>query len=81
MLPIDKCPLCEGEVEEKKVTEIIKGGNNTATLTVNALVCCRCGERFYSLEITKKFEEIKMKLKKGETQDFIPVGQAFVTSL
>ena len=81
MLPINKCPLCEGKVAEKEVTEIIKGGNNTATLTINALVCCRCGERFYSLETTKKLEEISIKLKKGETKDFTPVGQAFVASL
>ena len=81
MLLISKCPVCNGKVEEKGVTEIIKGGNNTATLTIDTLVCCRCGERFYSLETTKKLEEIMTKLKQGETQDFTQVGQAFVTSL
>ena len=81
MLLISKCPVCNGKVEEKEVTEIIKGGNNTATLTIDALVCCRCGERFYSLETIKKLEEITAKLKQGETQDFTQVGQAFVTSL
>ena len=81
MLPINQCPLCASEVVEKEVREIIKGGNNTATLTTNALVCCRCGERFYNLEMTKKLEEISIKLKNGETKDFTPVGRAFVTSL
>ncbi|QYX33706.1 YgiT-type zinc finger protein [Sphaerospermopsis torques-reginae] len=77
MLPIDKCVICNGNLLETKVTEIIKGGGNTATLQVNALVCQNCGERFYHADTIRRFENIKLKLERQETQDLIPVGQSF----
>jgi YgiT-type zinc finger domain-containing protein len=77
MLPIDKCVVCNGNLLETKVTEIIKGGSNTATLQVNALVCQNCGERFYHADTIRKFENIKLKLERQETQDLTPVGQSF----
>ncbi len=77
MILIDKCVVCNGNLLETKVTEIIKGGGNTATLQVNALVCENCGERFYHVDTIRKFETIKLKLEKQETQDLIAVGQSF----
>jgi YgiT-type zinc finger domain-containing protein len=77
MLPIDKCVVCNGNLLETKVTEIIKGGSNTATLQVNALVCQNCRERFYHADTIRKFENIKLKLERQETQDLTPVGQSF----
>ncbi|KHG42458.1 MULTISPECIES: YgiT-type zinc finger protein [Nostocales] len=77
MLPIDKCVVCNGNLLETNVTEIIKGGGNTATLKVKALVCQNCGERFYHADTIRRFETIKLKLEKQETQDLIPVGQSF----
>jgi YgiT-type zinc finger domain-containing protein len=77
MLPIDKCVVCNGNLLETKVTEIIKGGSNTATLQANSLVCQNCGERFYHADIIRKFENIKLKLERQETQDLTPVGQSF----
>jgi YgiT-type zinc finger domain-containing protein len=76
-LPIDRCPFCSGEITEKTVTEVIRGGGNTATLTINALVCQRCGERFYDTETIEKFEAIKADLESQKTEDLKPVGQAF----
>ncbi|MBS3029060.1 MAG: YgiT-type zinc finger protein [Dolichospermum sp. DET50] len=61
MLPIDKCVVCNGNLLETKVTEIIKGGSNTATLQVNASVCRNCGERFYHVDTIRKLENIKLK--------------------
>ena len=77
MLPITHCPYCGGEVSEKTVNEILRGGGNTATLTVKALVCQRCGERFYSTEIIKKFEALKADLESQKTEALKPIGQAF----
>lgn len=82
MMPIERCPVCGGNVVEKEVVEVLRGGDNTAILTVNAIVCQRCGERFYSLNTVRKFEDIKNKLERQETEEFQPVGQSFrVTSL
>jgi YgiT-type zinc finger domain-containing protein len=77
MIPIDKCVICNGNLLETTVTEIIRGGGNTATLKVDALVCQNCGERFYHADTIRKFEDIKGKLERQETQDLIPVGQSF----
>ena len=56
MKPFDKCPVCGGELVEKEVEKLLKGGIHTAVLKVHADVCLRCGERLYSAEIVSRFE-------------------------
>jgi hypothetical protein len=53
------------------------GGVNTAILRVKAGVCELCGERFYTPEIVREFEEIETKLEQQETAEFKPVGRSF----
>lgn len=77
MKPFDKCPVCGGELAEKQVEKILRGGNHTAILTVPAEVCLNCGERLYAPEVIKRFEEIRSKLEREEIADFQPVGRAF----
>jgi YgiT-type zinc finger domain-containing protein len=50
MMPFNKCPACGGEMVEKDVEKLLRGGIHTAVLTVRAEVCLRCGERLYSQE-------------------------------
>ena len=76
MLPFDKCPVCGGETAEKEVEKLLKGGTNTATLTVTAEVCLRCGERLYSQETIRRFEEIRRKLEREDT-GFEAIGRLF----
>ena len=45
MKPLDKCPVCGGELVEKEVEKVLRGGNHTAVLPVQAEVCLHCGER------------------------------------
>lgn len=73
----DICPVCGGNTAIKTVKQVIRGGNHTATLEVKAEVCLRCGEKLYTPETVQKFEEIRLKLKNNQTQDFKPVGTAF----
>ena len=77
MPAFDKCPNCGGDVVEKEVEKLLKGGTNTATVTVQAEVCLRCGERFYSAETVQRFEEIRRKLERQETREFEPIGKMF----
>lgn len=77
MLAFEKCPICGGDVVEKEVEKLLKGGTNTATLTVKAEVCLRCGERLYSEETVQRFEEIRRKLEREETREFEAIGQLF----
>jgi len=77
MMPFDKCPVCGGELAEKKVEKLLRGGYNTAVLVVSAEVCLKCGERLYSQESIRQFEQIRAKLEKQDVAEFRPLGQTF----
>ena len=77
MMPFEKCPICGGGMVEKEVEKLLRGGIHTAVLKVRAEVCLHCGERLYSQETVKRFEEIRTKLERRETADFEPLGLSF----
>lgn len=80
MKPFDKCPVCGGEIVKKEVDKLLRGGNNTAVIHLQAEVCLHCGERLYSPEVIQKFEKIRYKLAHQQTKDFELMGQAFLAS-
>ena len=80
MKPFEQCPVCGGELVEKQVEKVLRGGNHTAVVKVSAEVCLHCGERLYSQETVRLFEDIRLKLAREEVADFQPVGQAFQVS-
>jgi len=77
MVPFSSCPVCGGELVEKQVEKLLRGGNNTAVLEVQAEVCLRCGERLYSVETVRQFEQVRVKLERGQVEEFQPLGQSF----
>ncbi|MFT5208033.1 MAG: YgiT-type zinc finger domain-containing protein [Candidatus Omnitrophota bacterium] len=77
MKPFDKCPVCGGELHEKKVEKILRGGDHTAIINTTALVCLHCGERLYDQDIVRNFENIRSKLKAQDTSSFKPIGKSF----
>jgi len=80
MKAFDKCPICSGEMVEKEVEKLLRGGKNTATINVVAEVCLNCGERLYSEEQVRKFEEIRTKLSRDETNTYQRLGISFRVS-
>ncbi|MGB7414826.1 MAG: YgiT-type zinc finger protein [Thermosynechococcaceae cyanobacterium] len=70
-------PICGGELTEKSVTKVLRGGGHTASMKVRADVCLSCGERVYLLDTIKHFQEIRAKLKSQDTHEYVPTGQAF----
>jgi YgiT-type zinc finger domain-containing protein len=77
MIPFKKCPVCNGEVVEKEVEKLLRGGNNTAFVKVKAEVCLHCGERFYSKATINEFQEIRLKLERQEISEFELLGKSF----
>ena len=73
----EKCPVCGGEMVQKVVEKLLRGGGNTAVVKVPAEVCLHCGERLYSSQTIHLFEEIREKLKRQETEDFKLLGKTF----
>ena len=43
MKPFEKCPVCGGGLENKRVEKLLKGGGNTVSIKVEAEVCLGCG--------------------------------------
>ena len=77
MKPFEKCPVCSGELVEKEVEKLLRGGIHTAVLKVHAEVCLRCGERLYSQATVRQFERIRAQLERQDTADFQPLGLSF----
>ncbi|GAB4436605.1 MAG: hypothetical protein Kow00120_03700 [Anaerolineae bacterium] len=77
MMPFEKCPVCGGELVEKEVEKLLRGGNHTAVVRVHAEVCIRCGERLYAEETVRCFEQIRAKLAREEVSEFLPLGRSF----
>jgi len=77
MKPFDKCPVCGGELAEKQVEKLLRGGAHTAVIKVRAEVCLHCGERLYDQDTVRRFEEIRAKLQRQQTGEFRPLGQSF----
>jgi len=77
MRVFEKCPVCGGELMEKEVEKLLKGGVHTAVVRVHADVCLQCGERLYAVETIKLFEQIRQKLERQEVAEFQPLGQTF----
>jgi len=76
MIPFEKCPICGGELKEKIVEKLLRGGSHTASIKVKAEVCLHCGERLYAEETVMSFEEIRKMLKSQELATFKPLGQS-----
>ena len=75
--PFEKCPSCGGELAEKFVEKLLRGGSDTAVLKVRADVCVRCGERLYPVDTVKRFEAIRTQLERHDTAGLKPVGRSF----
>lgn len=75
--PFERCPICGGELIQKTVEKLLRGGNHTAVLEVEAEVCLRCGERLYSAGTVRRFEEVRAKLERQELEEFQPLGRSF----
>ncbi|OQY53720.1 MAG: YgiT-type zinc finger domain-containing protein [Desulfobacteraceae bacterium 4572_88] len=73
----EKCAVCGGQLLEKEVEKLLRGGRNMASLKVRAEVCSHCGERFYTPQVIEHFEAIEARLEKNDVRDFRAVGQAF----
>ena len=76
-MPFERCPICGGDMMEKEVEKLLRGGIHTAVLKVPAEVCLHCGERLYTQETVRRFEQIRAKLERQEVAEFEPLGRSF----
>ncbi len=77
MKPFEKCPVCGSELESKQVEKLLSGCGNTVSVKVSAEVCLHCGERLFTEEVVRTFEEIRGKLQKRDFSHLKKLGQSF----
>jgi YgiT-type zinc finger domain-containing protein len=77
MTALEKCPVCGGELVQKEVEKLLRGGGNTAAARVQAEVCLQCGERLYDQDTVRCFERIRERLKRDDVAGFNHVGQSY----
>jgi YgiT-type zinc finger domain-containing protein len=75
--PFDKCPLCGGELADRVVEKLLRGGVDTAVLKVQAEVCVRCAGRIYTQKAIRQFERVREKLEKKQTGEMTKVGATY----
>ncbi len=73
----ERCPICKGEIADKEIEKVLKGGTNTAITKVKAEVCLHCGERLYTPETVSRFEDIREKLTQEDISEFELIGKTF----
>ncbi|MBI2266239.1 MAG: YgiT-type zinc finger protein [Armatimonadetes bacterium] len=68
------CPVCGGEVIEKTVVKLVRGGNNALLLKVTAGVCHKCGEQLFDYETHQKIDFARRELAENRTEHFKKIG-------
>ena len=59
-----KCVICKsGDIAERVIEEEIRVGSNIIFVSVKALVCPECGEKYYNRAQIKKLEDMEMLLR------------------
>ena len=70
-----ECIVCKfSKIENKTLDMQIAAGRDIVFVPMNIMVCSNCGERYYSIEIMSKIEEIKSKLINREL-DVVEIGK------
>ena len=61
-----KCVICRGEtIEPRSVREELHVGDDIIYVTVEALVCTQCGERYFDRATVRRMETIERELERG----------------
>ena len=60
---LEECAVCGGEVVEREVEKVLRGGNRAERVKILAKVCLHCGEHFFGPKVIKRFAEVRAKLK------------------
>lgn len=67
MRSLTNCPACGGQLVARQVEKRLRGETRTAVVEAKADVCLSCGERLYSEEAVRRFEEIRRNLALEES--------------
>jgi len=64
-----KCVICHGDnIQARDVHEELTVGKDVVFVSVKALVCQTCGERYYDRRAMRFLEEAERNLKEGKAK-------------
>lgn len=64
-----KCAICSGDdVKEKEIEEEIRVENDIVLVPAKAMVCTKCGERYYDRKTLMNLEIVKYKVEKKQLE-------------
>ena len=73
-----KCVICRGEeIVPRSVREEIHVADDIIYVTVDALVCTQCGERYFDRATVRKLESIERELERGR-ETLLEIGKVLV---
>lgn len=59
-----KCVICKsGDIAQRMIEEEIRVGSNIIFVSVKALVCKECGEKYYNRAEMKRLEDMERLLR------------------
>jgi len=62
----ERCTLCKGTLQEGKTEFIARAGDEIIVIRdVPAYVCDRCGEAYYSAEVSRKIDAVMREFHSG----------------
>jgi YgiT-type zinc finger domain-containing protein len=75
-----KCVICHGDtIEPRAVREELHIGDDIVYVTVDALVCTQCSERYFDRATVRKLENIERELQ--QTRESLPaIGKVLIYS-
>jgi len=64
-----RCVICGGDdIKEKEVEEEIRVRNDIVLVPAKAMVCMKCGERYYDRKTMMNLEIVKYKIEKKQLE-------------
>ena len=72
----EPCDFCEGRLEPRRVNVVRGRGRKLAVIEhVPAMVCVRCGMRYYDSVVVKSMEQIIRRAKSAKRSIKVPVTE------
>jgi YgiT-type zinc finger domain-containing protein len=71
-----KCIICHGDdIREATVNEEITRGNDVIFVSVVALKCAQCGERYFDQKTVRYLEKVRKEVRSNTSLDLKEIGR------
>ncbi len=66
-MELNKCCFCDGGLKEDITDYIVKPGNGILSIkNAPALICEKCGEKFFTAETSRRIDEVMKEYFEGK---------------